>query len=1196
MVFLKSTDDDADAPDLRRRADDTTDFLALYNSMGPDASLANGNDLNRLLINFGNKLESEAAVNDAHNVDVLFGTPAENKSTARVTSAVRLLPQGNKDNTTSHVATVLLNDPSLSKNTVWLHLLSWPEMEKIADISPTYLRWMKDNAELLQNLAGKVLTLPIPGGYNNDVGQRGQTEALLNLIHGVCHKDIDADLGRTYKFKFPGAIRLITLARPMTSILPAYQDFIGFGETDNTLSNPGMAHKMWVVPFTHPTGFFYTALEEALDFSNPLSSRRVVSVFVHTTGANRGKESLKPPNYLAQELSTVDEVVAKVKMNYQCVGNRLQVIGFDAVSAAAMMNYLKRKNCVKVEHLENLPMSIQASGLGEFLDTMHNAYVMSVLDIVEHHAEVRQSLEALKNQWQFGSFPVTDNAFTTALRALPASDMVKAVLVLAFKGKLGNFCSSSLSEEALKLLRSVPQTTKKSVGNLAPFSEQKIMDLLETMEEKSRAIEALGNYFNKATTRNAMDDPLRNLRCVIWVMDQQANVSEGDVAEYTRVKGECNAVYRELMEGLVYACLENTGTEPYDEIARHLKSVAVEAGVLFLRISCLSLNDIAVDLAVSPPNDTDRDKSMEEALKRQVQIRQVIIGGQQLYGDKLTDHKTVLLEMGKYVMHRVVEQMSISTLKVGSFLEPTKELVAKTLLHFLGCRRNFSETFHKMNGYQDVGQIVALLRRHLVRSFQMYTEDATPLQFQQSDAHPGYFVTGDGAKRTKERENITSAMLARGSAIHDQLPTFVKETVFSTRPLEHFVAMLRVIMSVDRVGLRRNGHAPFPSFYFGEGEDLDFARWKERLTTIVNSTPLATVDLEDMNPYMQDIRDRFRLHVTFVEGFSTIRKAMAHILGMQCDDLYTKEEFHGRIDQQQGCNDPKVWPFELAFHRAARRSGEAAALDLVYAAYVAKNSLDLGALVKTMGMSIAHLMPIKWAYLFPGDRHMACRYLPTTRSTPLRPQSCIINGLLTPQNELKVPDDLYAHLQKGGMPTLAEVRNRLQTYTSTGEDLFYCIFFELKMVSIKTQRAISVRIYEDDAEGFKVHEHIIRPHLTLQASEESEEKLREADGVYKDIADEKRACHFGTKDTPEELEVIVVYKGQFYVCEGSFVGKVMPLGKHPREEDWTEEKEGGDKKSREEVPCLSPNVDDEDFEDWLAETFPETSIFGETPQ
>lgn len=47
--------------------------------------------------------------------------------------------------------------------------------------------------------------------------------------------------------------------------------------------------------------------------------------------------------------------------------------------------------------------------------------------------------------------------------------------------------------------------------------------------------------------------------------------------------------------------------------------------------------------------------------------------------------------------------------------------------------------------------------------------------------------------RAEERDQIASAMLDQGEAILKQPPTFVREAVFSTRPLDQFVEMSRAI-------------------------------------------------------------------------------------------------------------------------------------------------------------------------------------------------------------------------------------------------------------------------------------------------------------------------------------------------------------------------------------------------------------------
>jgi hypothetical protein len=1162
--------------------DDNEKFLEFCNSMNPDTPDLTLDNLNNFIKDFGEMAELHAAADDAKNVDVLFGPPHENKSTVSVTSAIRLLPQGNKGATTSHVATRILNNDSLPWNIIKLYIHSLPKMEEFKAISRDYRSWMDRNPNLVQELAGKVLTLHVPGDCDTEAGQRGRVEAFFNLIHGVFHADIHEELGsKTCRITYPGAIRLIELARPTNFIFPAFQDSIGGGETDNTLSNPDSKFKMLVIFFTHIDCNFLATVRRA--FQN---NHQVLAVYNYSKAWNGGKEALKPPNYLAQNMSSVDSVVAKVKKQFESrTGTHFQVVALDSVSAAGQFKYLKLENYVKAEQLWNLPGSIQASGTGGFLYAMHDLYVRAVLDLVEYDTRFRRSMEELK-KWHVGSFSSTRQSWVNDIRGLPASDMVWAVVAFACKGDLCKFSSLSLPQ-----LDPVPQTTKKSVGNLAPslYLLENYMDVMETIKERCAAIEDLGTFSFIKTRSN--DGPFCDLLLVAGVLQQEAYFTDDDVEKYARVKGECLAVYQDLTEKLVhYFC------ETYDQIPRYLKSVAVEAAVLFLRTSCLCLKESVVVLDVSPPTEDDGNLSMEEALNKQVKVRSVSVGGEALQDVELRNHATQFLEMGKYVMYRVVEQMSMSTLKVKTFREPTMELVKKTLLHYLRVQRQpFVKTLKNMGGLDDVGQIVTLLRTHLVRSFETYLPTSTMAHFKDDDKHPGFYVTGDGKKRAEERETITKAMLDQATPILEQLPTFVKEAVFSTRPLDQFVEMFRAIMSVDREGLRRNNHAPFAAFYLDEDEDLDAPpTWIESLKTIVNSPPLETVEDPLKFPLNLRIQNRHELHVTGAEVFSTARGASAYMLGMERDVSHSKEVFADIINDEH-CKDPKVLPFQkdFLFDMSKRGFSEAAALDRAYALFTAQSGLDLGALVKTMGMSIAHLLPTDWAYLFPGKCHMPLRYqglgdaaIRARHPTPLRPQSCMTaTGLrLKPKDVLAVPDDLYTHLQQGGQPTLAEVRDRLQTYAPTGEDLFYCIFFELIMVSITTKRAIAVVIYEDDGE---VHEHIIRPHLILQASDACKAVLREADSVYKNMEEEKVKCRFGPTDGAEPLEVIAVYKGYFYVCEGSYVGEAMPLRKHAREEGESGGKEGGDKKAREEVPCLSPRDGDEDFEAWLARQFPE---------
>ena len=51
---------------------------------------------------------------------------------------------------------------------------------------------------------------------------------------------------------------------------------------------------------------------------------------------------------------------------------------------------------------------------------------------------------------------------------------------------------------------------------------------------------------------------------------------------------------RDLTNALVYECLQSSTTGPYEDLARHLKSIALAVGLWFLRISCICLEEVLV--------------------------------------------------------------------------------------------------------------------------------------------------------------------------------------------------------------------------------------------------------------------------------------------------------------------------------------------------------------------------------------------------------------------------------------------------------------------------------------------------------------------------------------------------------------------------------------------------------------------------
>lgn len=145
--------------------------------------------------------------------------------------------------------------------------------------------------------------LTVPGGCG-EVGLLGQVEGCLNLLHGVSK---GGPLGEHFRFRFRCLLHSIELARPMASIAPAYEDRIGTGELDSTLSNRGGARAVTLIPVTHPNAFFDADIRDALDLTNPASNPQVVLAYNHPMNPNGGAEHLLPLTASCQHSASVSE-------------------------------------------------------------------------------------------------------------------------------------------------------------------------------------------------------------------------------------------------------------------------------------------------------------------------------------------------------------------------------------------------------------------------------------------------------------------------------------------------------------------------------------------------------------------------------------------------------------------------------------------------------------------------------------------------------------------------------------------------------------------------------------------------------------------------------------------------------------------------------------------------------------------------
>ena len=1122
--------------------DETGAFLELFNSMAPKTKQLSLDRLHNLLQTFGASLEER--MDHPKNLEILFGKPLSQRSTEGLLSVLRFLTFGNAKGTTSHVSTILHTTPDLPASCIKIRFHDRRWILAIAKVDKAFGKWVQHHESILDKVAGKSMVVRVPGGAGA-VGLRGQVEGFLNMLHGVSK---GGPLGEHVRFRFRCLLHSIELARPMTSVVPALEDRIGTGETDSTLSSQRDARGVTLVPVTHPNAFFDATIKDALDVTNPASTPQVVLVYNFPKNPNGGGEYLLPLTATAETATSVPQVVQSLRETYApFLGSQLSIVAVDPVSCAALAYYLGEKEHMTLDHLWTLPMTLRVSGLGEFLYEVHHAYVTCAMGVVDDDAHIRASMEDITGHWRIGSsFPMTHGVFATALRELPATDIVQAALLLGFRGSVGKKASfKTLPDAVVASLLEIETKTRVALADLVPFCADTLQDMMADFEQRARAIPDLGAFLSQATTRNDADHPLKALRCVLSILEHEQLVDESTMDAYNRVKQACENLERDLTYALVHRCVSNSAGQPYDRLAGHLRALAVDVGLHFLEISCACISDVTVvtvDMAALPLSDNDQDLTLDEALKRRVCILGISIGGEALDGQAFVDHSRVLVEMAKYVTHRVAEQMCTSALKVGAYMEPTSDVIAAGLLHYVRTTRSkFAEAIHRMAHEGDVVHIVTWLRRHFSRAFEIYPMESAGF-YLTGDGHPGVYVTNDGSQRTEDQQRIATRMQAKCDAILEMQREFVQNAWASPALLDSILDLARGILNENRPGISPSHHRGFESYLLA-GDELEFAEFVGVFGDAL-AQPVQVVRVEEVAVFQTLIEQRHGLCIDAFLPFATYRQALAHVNGIAGACMISEEDFSAQIKEQDCAPDFKALQWD--YMKAVAAIGEDAALAQAYVKYVEGHRVDSGDIIKVMGMSISHLIPEGFAYICPGGIHASRRYNPTVKTT-LSPQCCIDDQTqaLKTQEELGVPDDFYAYLRGDGTgtPTLADLRHRLQTYEATGEDLVHCLVFETTMVAIKRRGAIAVVVAEeDDADVLVVKEHLFLPELPIRPSEKCQNLLVEAGGLYQEMADLTVVHSMDHGLTP--LDIIVCYKGVYFVVTGT----AAVLGKHARDD------------------------------------------------
>lgn len=1138
---------------------DLVSFLNIYNSMWPSKRPLDPADFQQLLVEYDHDLEKE--LDKTRLMEVLFN-PEPSLSTEIVVPLLSCSTWGNPmSKSSTHFPTVFINNNTLSPGCVRIHFHPAKHVEDISINSKDHMEtWFKSHPRYLEEHApSHVLTLRIPGGYKDTIGLRVRIEGLLNMLNGVCHKGM---LGENIRLRYPGILRMIEISMPMMTPLPALEDFIGDLESDKTICNRvDEGHKLSMVPMTDFNKSYIDILEKIFKTDNPHLQphfQRAIVNYQYMVSRN-APEKQKSPMWIAQfDNCKISRFKAALEEEYTpFVGTQLTVVACDVACTAAMIHHLKQDHVLHVQNLWGLPMAVHATGVGPFLYAIHDTYANSVLDTIPHVVSLGTLLKEIVGEWRTQSYPHVRQDFSAALCGLDSEKITNLAWSIGYKEAMGQM------------------TKNKRRSCLIEFDHGDIRDVLEDFEEKATNIQGLGmvtlREFNSTTKTRQSKSNGKTIQSKSNTLDHLVRLLHV-LEKKTTLKGkedECRSLFEDLTKHWVDCTKKHSNyIDPYDSFALFLKKILLNLGLTVFQRSCHELKQMGVDVEYDLVKKAEHhsmllDTSMDTIIK----IKSMMLNGSRLLGVELKNHSKVLVGFAKYVMERANEQMSLSTLKIKAFLEPTKELVVETLLHFLrGNKPRILDTLQKASSTEEAAKKIAiLLQTQLDKSFIRFTLKST-LNFIVGDHHPGLFVT----KKTgiyEDREVVATVINKHSQRILKDTPEIVKKALFSPELVKSlFKDIAGAIWNVKRKGIRlttRIHHKP--SFLYAH-DDYDRPQvimddWIQHHfypQVLMNKVELSLGELEEIL-VMVNKKRCLDVDIKQVYPFDDIRQAIAFILGVDGADIYSLEEFDHKLletDMEKFYKD----------HRRLKQRGmsEEMALQQVYDKYKATFGFDTGKLVKTLGMTVAQVIPEQLAYLVPGGdgedgRHIVFRYLPRIiGKAPLSVAECLNKDKkLKQRRELGIERDLYQLLETAydsnasSSDNAASIRRVLDGFVSTGMDLVFCNLFELMILSIVTKRAISVMIVHDDQQ--EVQEHVFRPELLIKAPESCEDRLLDfQEDIYAEMANHRERVYFGQKDNAKEpMEVVVMYKGGVYVLEG--VPRVVPPFGEKRSSDGIDE-------------------------------------------
>lgn len=1058
-------------------------------------------------------------------VETLFN-PSHRGDTTATLPLLKLLTAGNPHNSSTHISTRILDGPALDADAVTVHFCSAEEIAEKMAKNPDLQRALGDKTEALGRVAGQSIVLHLPPASTR-VQRNGQLRALFNTLHGV-----QDDPRPPLILQHPEIVRLIEFSRPLSTNAAAYQDQIGELERNRLLQNAEEGeHMVRCVVISHFNASAALALSTALDTTNPSSKRWVLVVYNVANNNNSEAELRKASTALANEARTsVHTVRQEIEDAFPAFIDNMVFVAFDPVSAAAMGQVLRMPQVLGVEHLWRLPLALKQTGLADFMYAQHTCTTAAALEVMEPVNELRRLLARLETWGRDCAALQISGSTKTALRALPADTIAEAALKLGIKRE--RIKPSNDLERAMLAAYDSLYASGTGRDHDEPFTVDVLLVLEILKQAEHKAAEEVGEQMDKylagAATRTDKQAPFVHLRKLTALLEQDTAFSS---EEEEVVRAQCTRIWDDMAVKLVYDT--HTEATPFAGFACTLKTMALDVATLFVYGACHHMSTHSngrVQVTLLPPTSlqqvdgaattvTTASASIETLLLGRLCVESVSVDGRLLAGQELEEYTRVLWEMGKVVAFRVVEQQCISTLKIETALEPTADMVGRSVLHYLRGRRDRLVQLIKDASEEGAAlKIVKMIKEALDRSFKGFTIPAALLHLTGAH-HPGAYVVSDSLlQRHDGRDFLVAWLKEQAQGLLGTVGPYVKQATSHRKLLEFYVQHASSILSPHRRGLVP-ADAPrspaFPAYTLYEEGSLYGTR--QGLLDVL-STGGAT--------YL-DGRERItewaarKLHLDIDGGwdrpFASLREVLAQILGIhpatvtvEAMDLAFAERRVKDVD---------------AIHEyyAAKALGGTRFHDF-YEAYKAQHETPVAPLVKTLMQAVAAITPGALASTFLSDRPLWRRYVPST-TLDLTVTACLDEmGRLKEQEVLGTPDYVYNYLRSLPDPSTATLRRALEELETEGEDLVSCLVFELLVAALIKKQAIALVVYN----GTLQH-HVFRPQLRVDVDGGAEGQV---EGGAEAMAEEFYFGPRGYHHTMEPIDVIAVWNNQYYLLTG----------------------------------------------------------------